>query len=424
VSSPWAGLGLDLVPLGRRYGTTLGKMLTPNRTLHADTEVPYIKAGLADRASIDVATLPKMWASAQEILSLDLRAGDLLVLEGGEAGRHLILAEDLPGAIFQNSLHRIRGDRSDIRYLYYCLGALRGADWFDAACNAATLKHLTVEKLRALPIPDVPPDLRAATVERLDRETAHLEDLAAECHAQGRLLAERRQAEIDGLLVHGAGAGDLRTALIPWEVKVPSHWDVLPLRYCTDRITVGIVINPSHYYVDEGVPVLRGLNIRAGRVNDEALIHFTQASNQLHAKSILRANDVVVVRTGSAGAAAVVPDWMVGGNAIDLLIVTPGYRFIPKFLELLLNSDFVQQQVTTASVGALQAHFNVGALKAVMVVCPPKAEQEATVERLADALGRLDAMSAELDRQLALIEERRRAMILDALERVAVPAAA
>jgi hypothetical protein len=33
-------------------------------------------------------------------------------------------------------------------------------------------------------------------------------------------------------------------------------------------------------------------------------------------------------------------------------------------------------------------------------------------------------MSAELDRQMALIEERRRAMILDALERVAIGFAA
>ena len=297
------------------------------------------------------------------------------------------------------------------RFLYYLCLSKPLVHWAIATSDGVKMPRTDWSSLRQLRIeaPDI--ETQAAIAARLDAEVAVLDRLTAECVRQLELLQERRQAEVDGLLVHGLDESRLRTAHIPWPVRVPRDWDVMSLRYCTDRITVGIVVNPSHYYVDDGVPCLRGLNVRPGRTIDEPLVYMSEESNQLHGKSILRRGDIVVVRTGAAGAAAVVPEWAVGGNAIDLLIVTPGARFRPKFLELLLNSDFVQQQVAIGSVGALQAHFNVAALDAVKVVCPPVEEQDPIVARVEDALGRLDGLRNELELQLRLIDERREAVI-------------
>lgn len=69
------------------------------------------------------------------------------------------------------------------------------------------------------------------------------------------------------------------------------------------------------------------------------------------------------MRTGKAGVAAVVPPWAYGGNCVDLLLLRWSDRILPKFLEHILNSDFVRDQIARGSVGTVQSHFNVGALR-------------------------------------------------------------
>ena len=197
--------------------------------------------------------------------------------------------------------------------------------------------------------------------------------------------------------------------------RVPAHWEVKRLKWVTPRIQVGIVITPARYYVEApGVPAFRGLNIRPGVVSGHDLVYLSEEGHLINRKSELSAGDVLVVRTGAAGAAAVVPDWAKGYNAVDLLIVRQDERVVPKFLEYLVNSDFAVDQVARFSVGSLQAHFNVGALKQLLVALPPIEEQMAMVSYLNPRVGRLgDADRARTD--LARLTEKRHAFLMDAV---------
>lgn len=46
-----------------------------------------------------------------------------------------------------------------------------------------------------------------------------------------------------------------------WLEDVPEHWELIRLKYVSPEITVGVVVNPSSYFVDEGVPILLGNNV-------------------------------------------------------------------------------------------------------------------------------------------------------------------
>jgi type I restriction enzyme, S subunit len=231
----------------------------------------------------------------------------------------------------------------------------------------------------------------------LDTETARIDTLIAKKRSMVDLLDER-------------SAGAVEVAI---RALVDRDGD-LPLKRCVDAVTVGIVVTPSEWYADEGVTALRGINVRPGVVDLTEVVCLTDEGHRLHSKSALRAGDIVVVRTGQAGAAAVVPPELDGANCVDLLLIRPG-AMDSDFLTFVLNSDWAQKHVESNSVGSIQAHFNVGALRELPVPASPVQVQRSTVASLRRTVHRLAETRTRLERQIALLQEHRQALITAAV---------
>ena len=134
-----------------------------------------------------------MWASPYEMEQFGIRAGDLLVCEGGEGGRCGLVEEVSPGYIIQNALHRVRAlgtGRND--YLLYVMSSISRAGWFDAINNKATIAHFTVEKFGSLRIPIPPLAEQAAIAAYLDKQTAAIDAAMARAQREIDLLSEYR----------------------------------------------------------------------------------------------------------------------------------------------------------------------------------------------------------------------------------------
>lgn len=142
-----------------------------------------------------------------------------------------------------------------------------------------------------------------------------------------------------------------------------------PVSQLVDELTVGVVVRPTQYYTDDpsGVPALRGLNVRPGGFDLTDIVRFRRESAAELVKSTLRAGEVVVVRTGRPGDAAVVTEDIAGFNCIDLIIARPSTRLAPEYFALYLNSGYGRAQITRLSAGTAQQHFNVGALKKLQI---------------------------------------------------------
>lgn len=170
----------------------------------------------------------------------------------------------------------------------------------------------------------------------------------------------------------------------------------VPLPELVHEMTVGVVVKPTQYYTDDpsGVPALRGLNIRPGGFLLEDLVLFDQQSASELSKSTLRRGDVVVVRTGRPGDAAVVDFETEGFNCIDLIITRPGPNLLPEFFSLYLNSSYGRAQIARLSAGTAQQHFNVGALKKLKIPSIPVRRQGEIVARV-DAVREAQSVAAD-----------------------------
>ncbi|MCU7247885.1 restriction endonuclease subunit S [Pseudomonas koreensis] len=156
---------------------------------------------------------------------------------------------------------------------------------------------------------------------------------------------------------------------------IPKEWD---LKRCADlckRICVGIVIQPTQYYVEEGVPAFRSANVREDGIDPINFVYISTTSNQLLAKSQVKAGDIVSVRTGYPGTSAVIPPEFQGANCIDILISTPGEQVSSEYLCDWINSSFGKGQVLRQQGGMAQQHFNVGEMRELLVALPSLDEQ-------------------------------------------------
>jgi type I restriction enzyme S subunit len=149
-------------------------------------------------------------------------------------------------------------------------------------------------------------------------------------------------------------------------------WEVKKGVKCCEKITVGVVVKPASNYVKSGVIALRSLNVKPNRIDTSDVVYFSEEdnSNKL-AKSKLNKGDVVVVRTGNTGTAAVIPKELDGCNCIDLLIASPKNELNSIYLSNFINSERGKQAISQKEVGGIHKHFNVGALKEMIIPVPP-----------------------------------------------------
>lgn len=183
-------------------------------------------------------------------------------------------------------------------------------------------------------------------------------------------------------------------------------WRHATVEEICQRVSVGIVIKPSQYYVEngDGIRAFRSANIGENKVVDRDWVYLSKAGHEANKKSALREGDVLVVRSGAPGTACVVPKEFAGSNCIDVVFARPDSRHVlPEYLASYTNSDVGKQHVLGNKGGLALQHFNVGAYKEMVVLLPPLPEQRKIAEILRtwdEALERLTALRAAKEQRL------------------------
>lgn len=200
---PWLGDVNDswpLRPLKAAGHINLGKMIQPGPKSETDFEAPYLRAAnVQPNGALALDDVKNMWFKDSELQSLDVRSGDVVVVEGGIGGfgRAAYINEDLPGFGYQNSINRIRpSELVDGRFLAYLLLAARHAGYIHAYCTGVSMPHLTAEKLAAIRVPLPDRVTQISISDHIDAKVAKLNALSDKASEVITILHERRSALI------------------------------------------------------------------------------------------------------------------------------------------------------------------------------------------------------------------------------------
>lgn len=168
-------------------------------------------------------------------------------------------------------------------------------------------------------------------------------------------------------------------------------------------VTVGIVITPSKYYTDSnGVKTFRSLNIGKMKIKDTDWVYLSKEGNQINQKSILKENQVLVVRSGKPGVSCVITKEYEGCNAIDVIITTPSIEKInPVYLASFTNYEPGMNQIINGQNGVAQKHFNVKSYQNLKIALPPIDLQN----QFAQIVEQIDKQKFEFEKSLKKLEE-------------------
>lgn len=201
---------------------------------------------------------------------------------------------------------------------------------------------------------------------------------------------------------------------VAWLGEVPDHWEVCALKRISPQQTVGIVVNPSEYVAEDGLPFLYGGDISEGRINHVSCRRISPEDSQRNEKTLLHTGDLLTVRVGAPGVTAVVPLECEGGNCASVMLVRRG-EFNSDWLCFVMNSRVVRYQVEIVQYGAAQEQFNINHAVDFLVPKPRRNEQDAIAKFLNHETAKIDALVSEQEKLIALLQEKRQAVISHAV---------
>ncbi|MFF0780902.1 restriction endonuclease subunit S [Streptomyces sp. NPDC003720] len=347
-----------------------------------------------------------------------LHPGDLILEKSGGGEKQpvgmAVLYEGGEKAVCSNFCSRISPVSDvDSRFLTYVFAAAYGQGLTQSAINQTTgIQNLDARVFFSSPwaYPGLEEQRRIADF--LDGETARIDALTGKRTVQLKLLAERRAA-LKTRCVTCSGPQKVHHPLLG---DIHPDWQVLPLRRILPAINVGVVINPSHHFTEAGIPFIHGFNVREGFISQVGMKFMSSESNELHKRSRVYAGDVLVVRAGAtAGRAAKVSEEFDGANCASVLILRKSEALDATYLETFINSVAGKGQVSFSQYGAAQEVISAGQVSSFSIALPPLSEQIARVAKLSVATAETAALESGLTRQVALLSERRQALITAAV---------
>jgi type I restriction enzyme M protein len=122
-------------------------------------------------------------------------------------------------------------------------------------------------------------------------------------------------------------------------------------------------------YLDEGIPFLRGQNIKDGTVIFSDCLFINEEANQLLWKSEVKPRMVLLTMSGSVGESAVaLEEWNYPINSNqDIAKITAGSNLNPFYLSAFLNCRFGKLQMRRLPVGSVQQHTFIWQLEKIIV---------------------------------------------------------
>jgi type I restriction enzyme S subunit len=279
------------------------------------------------------------------------------------------------------------------------------------AINASELVGIKV------PLPSIPEQQTIAAF--LDRETAKIDALIAEQQRLIELLKEKRQAVISHAVTKGLNPdAPMKDSDIEWLGELPAHWEVKKIKFLLRRDgykagPFGSSLITSELSDEGNILVLTPEHV----ANDSLDLPYNQYLDDSRQDEMsaffVDMNDVVFPIVGTLGRAMIISARRPGILNQRLARMSADIaRLLPSYLKLILTDvDFYKRLDEIESKGAILNHITKEKLINRPVLLPPINEQEEVLAFLNRETAKLGELTAEAQQAIALLQERRTALI-------------
>jgi type I restriction enzyme, S subunit len=250
----------------------------------------------------------------------------------------------------------------------------------------------------------------------LDHETTKIDALIAEQQRLIELLQEKRQAVISHAVTKGLNPhAPMKDSGVEWLGEVPEHWSTTALKRIVSvcgRIGFRGYTTEDLVPEGEGALVLGGANLTSeGRLDLSKQTFISWHKYEESPEIKVTINDLVIGQRGTCGKVVMI-DHDIGPATINpSLVLLRRPTVDSEFLCYWLMGELVQsifESFLNATAVPMLSQQQIGNVR---VIYPPLDEQRAIVSFVTAETAGLDTLTAEAKCAIALLQERRSALI-------------
>ncbi|KAB2919083.1 MAG: hypothetical protein F9K30_17640 [Dechloromonas sp.] len=411
----------DVVPLKRNIAfLTSGSRGWADH--YSEDGAIFIRIGnlTRDRSSLDLRNVQRVAVpEGIEGERTKVEPGDILFSITAYLGSVAVVPESIGLAYVSQHVALVRLKRGVIlpEWIAYLALSSVGKTYLEAQGYGGTKVQLSLEDISRLPIVCPPLSEQVAIVSFLDRETAKIDALVEEQQRLIDLLNEKRQATISRAISKGLNPLLAnKTSGTAIYGPVPDTWVVLRLRFVVGKIESGTSVNSIDIPAPENaIGILKTSSVYSGEFDyteNKAVLddEISRVSCPVKSGALIVSRMNTPDLVGAAGLSLYdrpniyLPDrlWQVHIKGMS-----------PEFVDYWTKSEIYRYQIKMACAGTSSSMQNISQdqFLNLYITRPPISEQNSIVQYLESTVAEIKALMDNATDAVALLQERRAALI-------------
>ena len=403
----------------RWYSTIQGGIAKGKDYEGRDTiSLPYLRVANVQDGFVDLTEIKQVSVLESELERYSLRAGDVLMNEGGDndkLGRGAVWQGQIEPCLHQNHVFAIRpNDLLRSEWLAAFTGSQPARTYFFLSSKQSTnLASISASNIMSLVVP-IPPVAEQTQVLRfLDHETARIDALIEEQLRLIKLLKEKRKAVISHAVTKGLDpAVPMKDSGVEWLGAVPVHWDVARVKNVA-KLESGHTPSKefSEYWEGGDIPWV-SLNdskqLKVVDYIDETQFMITALGISNSSTRLLPARAVVFTRDATIGLAAITTRKMCVSQHLIAWICNESI-VLPEYLLFVFYA--MEEELNRFTFGATLKTIGMPDVRKLVTTVPPLAEQVEIVAEVNAKRELIERLIREANTALELHSERRSALV-------------
>lgn len=355
-----------------------------------------------------------------------VRDGDVIISTVRTYLQAIASIENPAGNLIVSTGFAVIRPKAGVLNPHFCKYAIREPEFLAEVIKRSvgiSYPAINASEIGDIPVPIPPLTAQRAIADYLDRETERADALLAEKGRLLGLLVEKRRAIITRAVTRGLNPhAPLRDSGLPWLGLIPEHWEVKRLKHVTTKMEQGWSPQCDSFPASEGEWGVLKAGCVNGPVLDENENKRLPDSETPIPELEIKSGDILMSRANTTellGSCVYIEE-----VSPQLILCDKLYRFHPEagkitgsFLVHFLRAHpgrFVMEREASGASNSMQ---NIGqeTVKNLFIPVPPLPEQRAIVTHIATATAKLDKLRASAERTVALLKERRAALIAAAV---------
>lgn len=407
--------GLPTVPLGR--AVKINADVLPESTT-PESEFRYVDIATVGRGYLKEEPQALSFEQAPSRARRILRPGDILVSTVRTYLRSVMRIPEGETGLIGSTGFAVLTAPSDLtsRYLGWYVQSEPFIEDVVARSVGVSYPAISPSELARMPVPSPDPPAQRAIADFLDTETARIDALIDKKRRLADVVQERSQHRLSMLARTGTDRGQTKDTGHDWLGAIPSHWEIARLVF-EARLESGHTPSRTRPELwkncDTPWVTLNDVGYLSGVEFVEKTTNLISAEGLAASSArVLPKGTVILSRDATIGRTGTLAEPMATSQHFVNWIC--GERLHPRYLWLLFRT-LMQNHFDSLTDGATLRTIGMPDVRNFAIPLPPIKEQVEIVGEAEKERRFAGQIASNLDRQLGLLEERRRTLITAAV---------